>query len=486
MYLILGCGRTGYVLADSLKRKGNQVCIVDKDRKLVNFLRKSGFRVLKKDISKPWKFEGVVKQAIVTFILTSDFEDNMEALRYIQKVNPTCRTFVSVPDDMGEHDRKKIEADRAFSPESIVGNDLLEDLVDEGLLEIDKSMRKARDLESLIKESFSEEMLIVMHNDPDPDCIASAIAMQRIAAHYGKRGVITYRGEIGHRENRAMVNLLDTKIYKTDELDKPIGDFTLVALVDSALPSTNNPLPPDFRPEIIVDHHDVSVDLIKSDFLDVRPQIGSSSTIMNEYLDLLRIPITPSLASALLQGVMTDTADLTMRAHEKDVETVSKLWAKADHDMLLKIKSPDMSNEAVEVLGRAVKNKHIRGAYLISNVGYVKDKESIPQAADLLVMLEGINTVLVFGVVGEDVVISGRNRDVGLNMGEIMRKAFGKDGPAGGRVTSGAARIPMGLFKDLSSEKDVLIEMMEASIASRFFEQLNLEPPVPSKESPSN
>jgi nanoRNase/pAp phosphatase (c-di-AMP/oligoRNAs hydrolase) len=173
---------------------------------------------------------------------------------------------------------------------------------------------------------------------------------------------------------------------------------------------------------------------------------------------------------------MTDTADLTMRASSNDVEAVSELHAMADHDMLLKIKSPDMSNEAIEILGRAVESKKIRGAYLVSNVGYIKDKESIPQAADLLVMLEGINTVLVFGVVGEDVVISGRNRDVGLNMGQIMQKAFGKDGPAGGRVTSGAARIPLGLFKDLTSEKKVLIEMIEASIASRFYEQLNLEP----------
>jgi len=186
--------------------------------------------------------------------------------------------------------------------------------------------------------------------------------------------------------------------------------------------------------------------------------------------------VTQSLASALLHGIMTDTADLTMRASRSDIEAVAKLHTKADHDMLLRIKSPDMSNEAVEILGRAVENKKIRGAYLISNVGYVKEKESISQAADLLVMLEGINTVLVFGVVGEDVVISGRNRDVGLNMGEIMQRAFGKDGPAGGRVTSGAAKIPLGLFKDLTSEKKVLIEMIGSSIASRFYEQLNIAP----------
>jgi nanoRNase/pAp phosphatase (c-di-AMP/oligoRNAs hydrolase) len=300
--------------------------------------------------------------------------------------------------------------------------------------------------------------------------------MQRIAAHYDKEGVITYGGEIGHRENRAMVNLLDTTILRTDELEKPLGDYTLVALIDSAISGSNNALPRDFRPEIVIDHHDVSVDNIKCDFLDVRPDIGATSTIMYEHLNTLRVPITRSMASALLHGIMTDTADLTMRASPNDVEAVSELHAKADHDMLLKIKSPDMSNEAIEILGRAVESKKIRGAYLVSNVGYIKDKESIPQAADLLVMLEGINTVLVFGVVGEDVVISGRNRDVGLNMGQIMQKAFGKDGPAGGRVTSGAARIPLGLFKDLTSEKKVLIEMIEASIASRFYEQLNLEP----------
>jgi len=476
VYLILGCGRTGYVLSDSLRRKGKQVAIVERDRKMVKLLRANGFRVVKQDISKPWKFQGLIKQAVVTFILTKNVKSNMVALEYVQMSNPTCRTFVAVPDEMTDYDRKKIKADWAFSPETLVVDEIMDALVRKGLLEADESMRKAKGLEKVITDSFSEELLIVMHNDPDPDCIASAIAMERVAAHYGKQGVITYGGEIGHRENRAMVNLLDTRILRVDELEKPLGDYTLVALVDSAIPSSNNPLPRDFRPDIIVDHHDVSVDLIRCDFLDVRPDVGSTSTIMYEYLKLLRVPVTQSLASALLHGIMTDTADLTMRASRKDIDTVSELYAKADHDMLFKIKSPDMSSEAIEILGRAVEGKKIRGAYLVSNVGYVKDKESIPQAADLLVMLEGINTVLVFGVVGDDVVISGRNRDVGLNMGEIMRKAFGKDGPAGGRVTSGAARIPLGLFKDLTSEKKVLIEMIEASIASRFYEQLNLEP----------
>lgn len=476
MYLILGCGRTGVVLSDALRRKGKQVAIVDKDRKLTKFLRASGYRVVKQDIAKPWKYDGLIKQALVAFILSGDIKANMAALDYVQKSNPSCRTFVAVPDEMSGEDRSRIKADVAFSPDAIVVDSLVSALTERGLLEAEEAVRKARELERLIKDSYSEEMLIVMHNDPDPDCIASAIAMQRIAAHYGKEGVITYGGEIGHRENRAMVNLLDTHILRVDELEKPIGDYTLVALVDSAIPGSNNPLHRDARPEIIVDHHDVSVDLIKCDFMDVRPSMGATSTIMYEYLEILRVPVTQSLASALLHGIMTDTADLTMRANRKDVETVSDLQSKADHDMLVKIKSPDMSNEAIEVLARAVAGKKIRGAYLVSNVGYVKDKESIPQAADLLVMLEGINTVLVFGVIGEDVYISGRNRDVGLNMGEIMRKAFGKDGPAGGRVTSGAARIPLGLFKDLTSEKKVLIEMIEASISSRFYEQLNLEP----------
>jgi len=476
MYLILGCGRTGVVLSDVLRRRGKQVAIVDKDRKLINYLRAGGFRAIKQNITKPWKFEGLVKQALVVFIMSGDVKSNMLALEYVQKTNPSCRTFVAVPDEMSEHDRKSIKADVPISLERVVVDRIVSNLEERGLLEAEESTRKAKALERLIKESFSEELLIVMHNDPDPDCIASAIAMQRISTHYEREGVITYSGEIGHRENRAMVNLLDTTILKTDELEKPLGDYTLVALVDSAIPGSNNPLPRDFRPEIVIDHHDVSVDNIKCDFLDVRPDMGATSTIMYEYLNLLRVPITRSLASALLHGIMTDTADLTMRANKKDVEAVSELHSMADHDMLLKIKSPDMSNEAIEILGRAVEGKKIRGAYLVSNVGYVKDKESIPQAADLLVMLEGINTVLVFGVVGEDVVISGRNRDVGLNMGQIMQKAFGKDGPAGGRVTSGAARIPLGLFKDLTSEKKVLIEMIEASISSRFYEQLNLEP----------
>jgi nanoRNase/pAp phosphatase (c-di-AMP/oligoRNAs hydrolase) len=39
-----------------------------------------------------------------------------------------------------------------------------------------------------------------------------------------------------------------------------------------------------------------------------------------------------------------------------------------------------------------------------------------PQAADLLINLEGISTALIYGITDEAIIMSGRNRDLRLNL----------------------------------------------------------------------
>jgi nanoRNase/pAp phosphatase (c-di-AMP/oligoRNAs hydrolase) len=58
-----------------------------------------------------------------------------------------------------------------------------------------------------------DELIIVCHNNPDPDCLASAFALARIAAHFGiDERRIVYSGDLSHQQNRAFISLLEMNI----------------------------------------------------------------------------------------------------------------------------------------------------------------------------------------------------------------------------------------------------------------------------------
>lgn len=64
------------------------------------------------------------------------------------------------------------------------------------------------------------EVTIICHDQPDPDCLASAFAVQSIAQSMGKNSVIYYGGEIPYTQNSVMMNVLNITAIKLDNEDE--------------------------------------------------------------------------------------------------------------------------------------------------------------------------------------------------------------------------------------------------------------------------
>src|SRR4029453_17240704 len=86
-------------------------------------------------------------------------------------------------------------------------------------------------------------LVILPHDNPDPDALASAGALQFIAKSLlGKEATIALGGYIGRAENRAMVRYLNIPLVPVADL--PLCDpGTIIALVDTQPGRTNNSLP---------------------------------------------------------------------------------------------------------------------------------------------------------------------------------------------------------------------------------------------------
>ena len=111
------------------------------------------------------------------------------------------------------------------------------------------------------------------------------------------------------------------------------------------------------------------------------------------------------------------------------------------------LEHPPMGLETLDIIGRAIRNKEIRGSYLASFVEFISDRDALPQAAEMLLHLEGVYTVLVFGINDDKVQLSARSRDTRVNLGLILQSAFGELN-SGGHATMAAGAINLGILGD--------------------------------------
>ncbi len=314
---------------------------------------------------------------------------------------------------------------------------------------------------------------IVVHDNPDSDAFASALCLKTMAASQGKMADILYYGMIGHHETRAFVNLLDIPLVHVT--DGVLNNYPVIALIDCNTPGKNNSLPPDTRVNIVIDHHPLPEGAEPvADFVDIRPDVGAASTMMARYVQELDFELSSNLATALMYGIRTDTNEFKRNTSSADLTAAAYLYGYVDKELLAQIETPSMSPEAMDVLGVAIRNKKIEGSYLISNVGFIHDRDTLPQAADYLLKLEGISTVLVFGIAEDRIVISARSKDIRINIGDIVQKAFGDIGSAGGHQKTAAAQIPLGVFSGVK-DRAILMKLTEEAVTRRFLAAVGLE-----------
>ncbi len=450
----------GVAVAKELEGQNISLIFVEKDASKAETLKEQGYDVEIGDISDYETISALdVLNIDVAFILSSDGGANLKALTHLKKLKPDIYTVSRVKD---QHIKDRMEVagvDLAVLPARAAAQVVVQAVERAAIL------KKAHELLKVIKDMGKGKLGIVVHNNPDPDAISGAMALKEIARTVGVDSEIIYNGLIGHQENKAFVNLLDIDIERMEKYNP--SKFSNLALFESAIPGVNNLLPPDAQVNIIIDHHPVATTEVKADFIDIQPEIGASATIMTTYLKELAIKVNSELATALLYGIRVDTQEFKKNTTQSDLNAAAFLYPLVDHEILSKIETPSMSTETLDVLGHAIKNRQVTGSYLISNVGSVRDRDALPQAADYLLNLEGVTTTIIYGLTEDTIHLSGRSKDVRVNVGEVMREAFGEE-HGGGHAISAGAQIPLGVFSG-TKDKHTLMKLVEEAVIKKLF-----------------
>jgi nanoRNase/pAp phosphatase (c-di-AMP/oligoRNAs hydrolase) len=464
-YAILGCGSVGHAVAEELADEGKDVLILDKDESRVEALRDQDLNAQTTDIRDAAVAEALEDRDVI-LILSSDVEANKAAVSAIRDRGGDQFVVVRASDPVSEDELVELGADVVITPSEVIADSALRSL-ESGELEY-----KARQLADLL-ESTDETLAILTHDNPDPDSIASAVALREIAAAYDLDADIVYDGEIGHQENRAFVNLLGIDLTARADAP-PLDDYGAVALVDHM---KSGDVDHSMDADIFIDHYEPE-EGVDAAFVDVRPNVSSTSTILTKYIQEFDLSPSETVATALLYGIRAETVDFKRETTPADLTAAAYLYPFANHDTLEQVESPSMSPETLDVLAEAITNREVQGSHLVSNAGFIRDRDALGQAAQHLLNLEGITTTAVFGIADDTIYLSARSKDIRINIGNVLEDAFSGIGEAGGHSKQGSVEIPLGIFTGLDSgngNRDTLLDLTEEAVRRKLFEAMGVE-----------
>jgi len=322
-----------------------------------------------------------------------------------------------------------------------------------------------------------DNLAVVTHDNPDPDAIASGLALARIARAAGCNAEVCYYGDISHQENRAFVNVLDIELRRL-EPDETLPAVDGFALVDHARPGINDGLPPETVVDVVIDHHPPRGP-VEARFVDLRSDVGATSTLLVEYLDRLGLGFGVTTATALLFGIQVDTDGFTRGVTQADFDAAATLVESADFDLLSAVETSTYDVETIDILSRAITNRRTEGELLFSFVGAISNRDALAQAADKLLMLDGTTTTVVYGIRDETVYLSARSGST-LDVGEAVREALDWAGSGGGHADMAGAQLDANVLRSPDDDRD-RAETVRDDIPEYFL--ATLEPGRPSTPS---
>ena len=310
-------------------------------------------------------------------------------------------------------------------------------------------------------------LVILPHDNPDPDALASAAALKHLAATLLERDAhIALGGIVGRAENRAMLTYLNIALVPVSEVR--FGRDTQVILVDTQPGRSNNSLPDGVVPVGVIDHHPAYAVYANVPFLDLREQYGATSTILTEYLrESKRVP-EAKIATALFYGITAETQDLGREATPADIEAAHFLYPYTNKRRLAKIENARVPREYFRVFGEGIDRATLYDRVVVSMLGEVQYPDMVAELADFLLRLDEVEWAAAIGTFGTCLHVSIRTTERDVNAGDLLQRVLGSK-VAGGHDMIAGGRIPVG-------DDPAAHEHAAAMVRDRLLAELGVDP----------
>lgn len=313
-----------------------------------------------------------------------------------------------------------------------------------------------------------KKALVLTHDNPDPDSIATAVALAQIFEQKaGLPTTIAYGGLVGRAENRALIKVLKLPVVPLSRV--VFDEHDLIALVDTQPEMGNHSLPARYFPDVIFDHHPERPESHMAAHAEVGGDYGATSTIAVEYLRTLGMTPTREVATALFYGIKADTRNLARETEDVDVDAYLWLFPFADKDALSQIENPKLPAEYFRLFHTALEKARVYDNAVIVDLGEIYAPDMVAEVADRHLSLEGVKWSLAFAVYEENLFFSLRTKDRRMNAGRLIREVCEeRGGTAGGHGSMAGARIPVARMSEAEREK------FEKELIKRFCQEFGV------------
>ena len=308
--------------------------------------------------------------------------------------------------------------------------------------ELSRSMTRARVQQYQRYFADADRVLILLHNDPDPDALASGLALRNLLRRTKTTAIIGAVQGVTRPENLRMANMLD--IHVEPVTPASFGEFERIATVDVQPHYFGGMLQ---RADLVIDHHPEQPGY-SAVFKDIRADYGSTSTILTEHLRAVDVNISERTATAMLYAIKSDTLFFARHTNRVDLEAFTFLYPLADAALIRKMEGAEITMERLRYVNRASQDGVMKEQIFSAFIGEAPREDFIPYTADFFLQLEDVKWTIVAGVVGTSFIVSVRNLGYSRNAGEFVKRWFGDIGSAGGHRAMAKAVVPVAKFQE--------------------------------------
>ncbi|MCX6639440.1 MAG: DHHA1 domain-containing protein [bacterium] len=307
------------------------------------------------------------------------------------------------------------------------------------------------------------------HDNPDPDALASSLALQvLIKAKKSLKPYIGIGGILGRAENRVLSLEIDLNVNPIElVVDKP---WDAIVMVDAQPGSGNSTLPSDLPITAVIDHHP-SHHPVTAEFVDIRPEYGAVSTLLVEYLLAQEVKLESKLATALFYAIKSETSELGLSICDADQRAYFALFGTVDWELHHRIMKAEIPGDYFTLYHRGIANACLFGNVVVSRLGEIPVPDAVAELADFLLRHENADRTLVIGRYEDQIVYSIRFTPSDLSAGNIagimareLGTGGGHDHMAGGRILSNGRNR-----KKIDEIEAVLIDRFLTAVGAEQF-----------------
>jgi nanoRNase/pAp phosphatase (c-di-AMP/oligoRNAs hydrolase) len=305
--------------------------------------------------------------------------------------------------------------------------------------QLDRYIKEYDSFIYLLKDK--KEFLIIIHNNPDPDALASAFALSYLAQKLNNINTsIAYGGNIGRTENRIMVSQLAIKLKQIGKIK--YSKYDLIAMVDTQPNAGNNSFTNENKCHIVIDHHSKRRDT-KADLLLIDTGIGATASILVSWLEYSNFIIPVNIATALTYAISSETQNLYREASPFDIAAYLFIYPKASIKKLARILNPGLSRDYYIHLVHALNNAFYYRNIIVSHLYEVPSAEFAAEMADFFIRHRNISWCLCTGYNKDLLYLSVRSTRKNARAGMIIKRLVKDTNNVGGHdhIAGGFLRI---------------------------------------------